>query len=176
MCTAQVECIGIIFLRYPWHLRLWFFLLTCVNLVGAILFPNAGEVIVIAVVFVTCDFVMTYLYQHHGGFTRLLGLAHAPWLILVPWVVARVLAMDATDDDDDSGSTLQIWLWIVVLLDSVSLIVDAANVAAYIRGETERTYYWRQFYYDCVDDAVIAAASEHFDGDQSESYYSTLSI
>ena len=174
MCTAQLECMGVIFLRYPWYLRLWFFLVTCVNISGAFLFQNAIEVFVIAVVFTICQLVMGYLYQHHGGFTRLLGLAHAPWLILVPWLVARLLAMDV--DDDDSGSTLKIWLWMVVLLDSVSLIVDAANVAAYIQGETERTYYWRQFYYDCVDDAVIARAAEQFDGDQSESYYSTLSI
>ena len=173
ICTAQLEYIGVIFLRFPWHLRLWFFLLACGNLAGTILCPWTVEVYSVALVFALCHFVMSYIYQHHGGFTRLIGLGHAPWLILVPWLVTRVLAMDGVNDD--SGLTLKIWLWVVVLLNSVSLLVDALNVYAYMQGETERTYYWREVYYDFVDDAAIAAA-EHFDGDQSDSYYSTLSI
>lgn len=177
MCTAQLECLGILFLRYPWYLRLWCFLLTFVNLAGVILFRNAVEVCVVAVVFALCHIVMSYLYQHHGGFTRLLGLAHAPWLILIPWLVLRVLAIDTDDDDDDeTWFPLKIWLWIVVVLDSGALTVDVLHVAAYIQGEAERTYYWRQFYYDCVDDAAMTAAAEQLDGDHSESYYSTLSI
>jgi len=45
---------------------------------------------VILVTFAIGSVLLSYLYQYHGGFTKLLGLAHAPWLILVPWLVVRV--------------------------------------------------------------------------------------
>ena len=61
------------------------------------------------------------------GFSRLLGLAHLPWIPLVWYLVETLSQSDTTP--------VTTWKWAVILLNSGSLVLDAVNVIRYIGGE-----------------------------------------
>jgi hypothetical protein len=62
------------------------------------------------------------------GFSRLLGVGHIPWMVLVPFLATRLAHVPA---DDAYGW----WLRIVMVLDFISIFLDAANVVRYLAGE-----------------------------------------
>ena len=62
------------------------------------------------------------------GFVRLLGIGHVFWIPLVPWLWTR---MNEFPTDDPMG----LWIAAVILLDSISLIIDVADVARYLAGD-----------------------------------------
>lgn len=61
------------------------------------------------------------------GFVRLLGIGHIFWIPLLPWLWTR---MSAFPPDD----LMALWIAAVILLDSISLIIDAADVTRYLGG------------------------------------------
>jgi hypothetical protein len=64
------------------------------------------------------------------GFTRLLGLAHLVWIPLILWLFTRL-------EQVPGDSTYGIWIRAVVVLNSVSLVLDTVNVYRYVRGERQ---------------------------------------
>ncbi len=62
------------------------------------------------------------------GFSRLLGLGHIFWIPLVVWLWGRLEAFPGS-------SLFACWLWAVVILDTGSVVLDAANVVRFIRGD-----------------------------------------
>jgi len=62
------------------------------------------------------------------GFTKLLGLMHAQWLLLIPYLCSQMSAFPA---DSLSG----IWIRSVILLNTICLVIDAVDVARYILGD-----------------------------------------
>jgi len=60
----------------------------------------------------------------------LLGLAHLVWIPLILWLFTR---LDQVPSDTDYG----IWIRAVIGLNSASLVLDAANVLRYLRGERQ---------------------------------------
>lgn len=65
------------------------------------------------------------------GFTRLLGLMHLPWFALIFFLWSRLSVFPA---DTPFG----IWLRALILINSVSLIIDTVDVARYIAGDRVR--------------------------------------
>ena len=65
-----------------------------------------------------------------SGFSRLLGLGHVYWIPLVYFLWLRT---DVFPADTAYG----IWIRAVVVLDAGSLLLDAANVIRYVRGDRE---------------------------------------
>jgi len=66
------------------------------------------------------------------GYVRLLGLGHIPWLFTVPWLWSRL------SQTIESGP-FYYWLLAVVVLDSISLLIDAVDVVRYWKGERQPT-------------------------------------
>jgi hypothetical protein len=62
------------------------------------------------------------------GFVRLIGLGHILWIPLVVWFVYR-LSQEAID------SPFEYWMAATVAVNSVSLVIDAVDVARFALGE-----------------------------------------
>ena len=73
---------------------------------------------------------MFVLLTSISGFTRLLGLAHLVWIPLVWWLFTRL-------EQVPENSVYGIWLRVVMVLNSLSLVLDATNVYRYVRGERQ---------------------------------------
>ena len=87
------------------------------------------EAVVTLAIFVVAMIVQMILLDRLG-FVRLLGIAHAPWLALVPWAWYQSQALP-------EGSSMRIWLITLVVLNTGSLLIDTADVVRYLRGERE---------------------------------------
>ncbi len=109
----------------------WTVLLVSANLVAPWFFLGTLEAPVVLTGFILSLTLMITLYANYG-FVRLLGLGHAPWLLTVPWLWSRL-------DQAKEGELFYYWLLAVVVLDSVSLIIDAVDATRYWLGERKPT-------------------------------------
>jgi len=62
------------------------------------------------------------------GFVRLLGIGHSPWIPMLVWLWTRL---------DWDFSIFAYWILALIVLNSLSLIIDAVDVARYLMGEKE---------------------------------------
>ncbi len=113
----------------PW--QVWMILLVSANIVSPFFFLGKPEAIVVLVAATASGFIMTALFARFG-FVRLLGLGHIPWLFTVPWLGLQL------GQTIESGS-FYYWLLSVIVLDSISLVIDAVDVARYWMGERQPT-------------------------------------
>ncbi len=67
------------------------------------------------------------------GFTRLLGLGHIPWVSMVVWLWTR---LDQLPADDFFG----VWVRVVILLNTISLVIDTVDVVRYAAGDRSDTF------------------------------------
>lgn len=114
---------------FPAGWKVWVAALVLVNAVVPIIFLPPLEALVTLGVFIVAIVVQMTLLDRHG-FVRLLGIAHTPWLALVPWAWYRSQAFP-------EGSSMRIWLIALVVLNTVSVFIDAADVVRYLRGERQ---------------------------------------
>ncbi len=113
----------------PWVA--WVMLLMTVNMVVPIFFIETLEAQVVLATMMASAALMMFLFAQKG-FVRLLGLGHVLWIPLVFWLSARV--------DFASASTgLEQWLLAVIVLNGLSLLIDAADVIRYAKGERTPT-------------------------------------
>jgi len=63
------------------------------------------------------------------GFSRLLGLGHLTWIPLIFYLVSRLEQHPPTE-------FYGIWLRILIVVDAVSVVIDATNVFRYLAGDT----------------------------------------
>jgi hypothetical protein len=120
---------SILAMEKPW--QLWMVFLVSANMVLPWFFlgrPEALMTLVAAMIGVT---IMIALYARYG-FVRLLGLGHFPWLCTVPWLCLRL------SQTTESGP-FYYWLLTVIVLDSVSLIIDTVDVIRYWMGDRQPT-------------------------------------
>ncbi len=120
---------GILAMAKPW--QVWMVLLVSVNLVLPFFFLDKLEAMAVLVCVIASMSIMVTLFARFG-FVRLLGLGHIPWLFTVPWLWLQL------------GKTVEsglfyYWLLAVVVLDSISLVIDAVDVARYWIGERQPT-------------------------------------
>jgi hypothetical protein len=109
----------------------WTILLVTANLVSPWFFLGTLEATVVLTGVMLSLTLMITLYAKYG-FVRLLGLGHAPWLLTVPWLWSRL-------GQTKEGELFYYWLLTVVVLDSVSLIIDAVDAIRYWMGERKPT-------------------------------------
>ena len=114
-------------MQMPTPVRLWLLLLVMVNLVIPLFFLNRFEAHLVLAAFWASMMLMTGLTAL-SGFTRLVGLGHILWIPMLAWLWMR---LDQIPGEDIFG----IWVRILMILNGISLVLDAVDVARYIRGD-----------------------------------------
>ena len=120
---------GILAMPLPW--RLWLALLVATNLVAPLFFIEHVEARVVIGALLISMALMTALTARFG-FSRILGLGHVAWIPLIGFLLTRVADVPLAD-------AFGLWLRAVIVLDAISLVIDAIDVARFARGEREET-------------------------------------
>jgi hypothetical protein len=108
-------------------LAAWISLLMAVNMVVPLLLIGTLEGQVVLVAFIAGAMTQLAIFKKLG-FVRLLGLGHVFWVPMIPWLWTRL-------ESATTYGNFQYWLIAVILLDGVSVIIDATDVFRYVRGE-----------------------------------------
>ncbi len=120
---------AILTMPMPWPI--WTGLLILANLVSPLFFLGTLEATVVLLGFAASATLILTLFARFG-FVRLLGLGHTPWLFTVPWLAMRL-------SEGGIGGPFYYWLLSVVVLDALSLVIDAVDVVRYWKGERHAT-------------------------------------
>ncbi len=123
--SAMIEFIKSL-LRLPKGWVIWVGILFSVNLAGVFFLPRV-EAIVVLVGLMLGGLFQTAIFSSKG-FVRLLGLGHIFWIPMVAWLLTRF------DIAAPQGS-FETWMTAVVVFDSLSLLIDIADVARYWLGD-----------------------------------------
>ncbi len=118
---------GMMSMRMP--IPLWMGALITANGLAPLFFWNTLEAKVVLITFMVSATIMVTIYARLG-FVRLLGLGHILWIPLVIWLWARLGGVEL-------GSAFAYWILAVMVLNSISLIIDIVDVIRYARGERE---------------------------------------
>jgi len=112
----------------PWVA--WVMLLVVVNVVISLFYLTTIEAQVVLGAALIGAIIQTAIFSTKG-FVRLLGIGHILWIPMVFWLWSRIgLAAPA--------SFFQSWLIAVMVLDTISLVIDATDVVRYWNGERDR--------------------------------------
>ncbi len=120
---------GILRMPLPW--RLWMMLLVALNLVLPLFFIDRLEAQVVLVAMAVSMLLMTGLTAV-SGFSRLLGLGHVAWIPLIAFLGTRLSEVPASD-------FYGMWLRVLIVANSLSLVVDLVEVVRYAAGDREET-------------------------------------
>lgn len=120
---------GTLGLPLPW--RVWVFTLFVLNALVPLFFLGHAEARLVLGTMVLAAVIMMVLADIQG-FTRLLGLAHFPWIALLVLLVPR---LGSIPNDEPFGW----WLRVTLGLNAVSLVIDVTDVIRYLRGERAET-------------------------------------
>ncbi len=111
----------------PTHWQVWLGVLILANMVVPFFFIHRLEAQVVLATFIVGLVIMSVIFSVKG-FVRLLGIGHIGWLPLVFWLWTRL-------DHAPADSIFGYWLMAVVVLNSLSLIIDTIDVFRYVKGE-----------------------------------------
>ena len=118
-------------LGMPLHWQLWLGLLVGANLIAPLFFLEHVEARVTIAALLLSMTLMTALTARFG-FSRILGLGHVAWLPLLAFLVVRVAEVPA-------ATAFGVWMRAVIVLDAISLVLDAVDVVRFLRGDRAET-------------------------------------
>lgn len=118
-------------LKMPIHWQLWLMVLVAANMFGPLFFLHYLEAQVVLGTILASMTLMTLLTGRFG-FTRILGLGHILWVPMLAFLFARL-------GDIPAGDAFGIWIRALIVLNSVSLVIDAIDVIHYIAGDRAET-------------------------------------
>ena len=118
-------------MKMPMHWRLWLMLLATANLIVPIFYINRIEAQLVIAAIMASMLLFTIL-TGLTGFTRLLGLGHIFWIPQLYFLWTRLGEIPA-------GDFFGIWIRALMVLNALSLVIDAIDVARYIAGDREET-------------------------------------
>ncbi len=124
--TAAIDFFRCI-LRLPAPWILWVAMLMAANGIVSLFYITTPEAQITLAAMMLGAMIQMTMYARMG-FVRLLGVGHIPWLFLVPWLWLR---LDAVPTD----GTFRNWMLAVIVLNSISLLIDIADVARYATGD-----------------------------------------
>ena len=105
----------------------WLGLLMAANSIFPLIFITTLEGQVVLATGIVSAMIQRKIFQTQG-FVRLLGIGHSPWIPLLLWLWSRF---------EWDASIFSYWVLAVIILNSLSLIIDAVDVVRYLRGERE---------------------------------------
>jgi len=110
----------------------WGGLLNIPQLVGGLIFISTieGQVILATII---ATLVVAGQIHKRRPVSRLIGICHLPWLVMLPWLVYRLQIFE-------HSAPLKIWAYYVAATIFISLIFDFLDVYRYARGE--KTFSW----------------------------------
>ena len=108
-------------------LAAWISVLLLVNMAVPLLFLSTAEGQLVFAAAMAGALTQMAIFASKG-FVRLLGIGHIYWVPLLAWLWTRL-------DGDGVDGPLRFWMVSVILLNGVSLIIDALDVARFIAGE-----------------------------------------
>ena len=120
---------GLMYLPIRW--QNWLLLLVTANLIVPLFYLHRLEAQVVIGTLMASMAFMTILTDL-TGFTRLLGLGHIFWLPLLYFLWSRLGHIPTSD-------FFGIWIRAVIILNSISLIIDVSDVMRYIAGDRIET-------------------------------------
>ena len=132
---SAVELLGVVLFRFRPLPRTWAILLIFVNLSSVFFLDTVyGQVAFAAM----CIGVVIMVSIHYRlGFVRLLGIGHILWIPMLAWFL-----LENTDIDTNDDRWLSLWLWCLIVCNSISLVIDAIDVTRFILGDRTPHYSW----------------------------------
>ena len=118
-------------MRMPFHWQLCLLLLVAVNVAIHLFFVGRLEAQVVLATMMVNMTLMTLL-TGLPGFSRLLGLGHFPWFLLVCFLWAQLDQIPAND-------LFGVWIRVLMVVNALSLVIDTVDVVRYLAGEREET-------------------------------------
>ncbi len=118
-------------LRMPKHWVAWVGLLMIANLVAPLFFIETLEAQVALGAMMGGAAIQMVIFKMKG-FVRLLGIGHILWIPMVIWLAIGF-------DPGHIASPFGLWVAAVMILNSVSLLIDGVDVIRYIKGERTPT-------------------------------------
>ena len=114
-------------LRLPPHWVAWVAILMAANGIGSLFYITSIEGQITLAAMMLGAMIQTTIYARMG-FVRLLGVGHLHWLLLVAWLWMRL-------DAAPPGSMFRNWMLAVIVVNSISLVIDIADIARYGMGD-----------------------------------------
>ncbi len=118
-------------LRMPFHWQLWLLVLVTANVIGPLIFLDHVEARIVLGTILASMMLMVFLTARFG-FTRILGLGHILWIPMLLFLFTRLGHIPATD-------AYGIWIRVLMVLNTVSLVIDAVDVGRYMTGDRQET-------------------------------------
>ncbi len=109
----------------------WLFLLVGTNLAAPLFFLGHVEAQATIAALLISMMLMTALTARFG-FSRIVGLGHVAWLPLLAFLVGSVTEVPA-------ATAFGFWLRTVIVLDAISLVLDAVDVVRFLGGDRAET-------------------------------------
>lgn len=117
-------------LTMPVFWQLWIALLFLTNMAAVFFLPRVEAVVVLVSLGIGA-MMQIGLFDRYG-FVRLLGAGHFHWILMIGWLVTRLPAIP-------SGSAYRSWVLAVIVVCSISLVIDIVDVIRFARGERAPT-------------------------------------
>jgi hypothetical protein len=118
-------------MRMPFYWQPWLLLLVTVNVAIPLFFVSRFEAQMVLGAMVVNIILMTLL-TGLTGFSRLVGLGHYPWFLLLYILWTQ---LDQIPADDFFG----IWIRVLIVLNALSLVLDTVDAVRYVAGDREET-------------------------------------
>lgn len=115
--------------RMPLRWKPWLTLLVIGNMIVPLFYATRLEAQVVFATAILNGLIFSML-TGLTGFSRLLGLGHLPW---IPLIIFLALRLEHHPADDFYG----VWLRVLIVINAGSVLLDAANVIRYWRGDRE---------------------------------------
>ena len=105
-------------------------LMICNMILPLILISHIEAQVAIAV-FAIAAILMSRITSH-SGFTRLLGLGHSVWFPLIAYLWSALT-------NQPTEPLFVFWIYAVLIVNSLSLLIDVIDVIRYITGDRAET-------------------------------------
>ena len=105
----------------------WLGMLMFANFISPLIFITTLEGQVVLGTGIVSAMIQMGIFQAKG-FVRLLGIGHSPWIPMLVWLWTRL---------DWDFSIFAYWILALIVLNSLSLIIDAMDVTRYLMGEQD---------------------------------------
>lgn len=114
--------------QYPPLVLLWTMILLLTNMISIYFFDTLEGQVVLYTTLISAG--LMFFINAKLGFVRLVGLGHILWFGLVPWLYFQLEGL--TPD-----TLLYQWVIAVMVINTLSLIMDSIEVIKYIKGDRE---------------------------------------